>query len=665
MNSSQLDALIAWIAAHPIAAGGVIFAAAMCDALLIIGAAVPAIPIFFAVGTLVGLGTLDGSYAILCAAAGAFCGDGVSYLIGRRYGDRMRTMWPFSRYPEWLDSGAQLFQRHGLKGILIARYVGAVRPFVPAIAGMLAMPAARYSAASAVAALSWAALFIVPGWVFGASLEAISAIAGRLAILLLIVLGTLIGVGWLVARGYQLLAPRATTLLGLALAWSHQHPRWGRLSRALIDPHAPESTTLALLALLLTTAATGLLWAVLQVAGSAGQLPLDLALQSVMLELRTPLADQLMAALCSLGSWNVLLPVALLFIVLLGWRGGVLAAGHGLAALGFGLLAEQTLQWVHFADAASASVATVSATTLAIFGAIALARDLPGRRHAWPYTLAGALVTLLLIGQLYLGLERASVLLVEVGLGVIWSAALGLAFRRHVARIGDTPKLAAATVLLWLGLGTQHATQHAHALADAAQVRPAAIPLSLDDWRDGGWQRLPATRSDFTAVRSWPLNLQFAGDPIQLSAALQAAGWHPVPESGWRELFATLNSQLKAGEAPILSAAHLGQNETLLLQAPGQDERARLVLRLWPSDLVLDGEGPRILQGALGEMQFGEHLELFRTWIYRGPSDRARAAILALPAPLTVSPRQRADGSEVLLLHADSGMGVPGSNAPR
>src|SRR5690606_16740329 len=130
-----------------------------------VGVAVPAVPLLFGVGTLVGLGLVDGVYATICAGLGAFCGDGVSYVLGRLHGDRLRRMWPFSRHPAWLASGEQFFARRGLKGILIARYVGAVRPFVPAIAGMLKMPVRRYVPASLLAGFSWGACFVLPGWV--------------------------------------------------------------------------------------------------------------------------------------------------------------------------------------------------------------------------------------------------------------------------------------------------------------------------------------------------------------------------------------------------------------------------------------------------------------------------------------------------------------------
>ena len=111
MDAIRWDALLDWISRHPLAAGIVIFLIAFGDALLIVGVAIPATPLLFAVGTLVGLGHIDGTYAVLCAALGAFCGDGVSYLAGRRYGDSLKTRWPFAQNPHWLERGDAAFRR--------------------------------------------------------------------------------------------------------------------------------------------------------------------------------------------------------------------------------------------------------------------------------------------------------------------------------------------------------------------------------------------------------------------------------------------------------------------------------------------------------------------------------------------------------------------------
>src|SRR5690606_35050025 len=109
----------------------VVLLLAFCDAIVVLGIVVPLAALFLAIGALMGLGTLHPGYTILSAAAGAFCGDLVGYVVGRRYGQGLRRIWPFSRHPGWLDSGEAFMRRHGRKGIVIGRYVGAVRPFVP------------------------------------------------------------------------------------------------------------------------------------------------------------------------------------------------------------------------------------------------------------------------------------------------------------------------------------------------------------------------------------------------------------------------------------------------------------------------------------------------------------------------------------------------------
>src|SRR3546814_12245310 len=91
-------------------------------------------------------------------------------------------VWPFARYPQLLDRSEAVFRRNALKGIVIARYIGPIRPFVPAVAGMARMPIKRYLPASALAAVTWALLFLVPGWLLGHAYDAVAAVANRPAL---------------------------------------------------------------------------------------------------------------------------------------------------------------------------------------------------------------------------------------------------------------------------------------------------------------------------------------------------------------------------------------------------------------------------------------------------------------------------------------------------
>ena len=84
---------------------------------------------------------------------GALVGDATSYWIGHRWGQQLRTVWPFRKYPQLLDRGELLFRRNAWKSIFIARFVGPIRPFVPAVAGISRMPLRRYAVASAAACM--------------------------------------------------------------------------------------------------------------------------------------------------------------------------------------------------------------------------------------------------------------------------------------------------------------------------------------------------------------------------------------------------------------------------------------------------------------------------------------------------------------------------------
>jgi len=624
MNSDTLDALIAWISAHPIAAGAVVCLVAFCDAVVILGFAVPAAPILFAVGTLVGLGTIDGTYAVLSAALGAFLGDGVSYLFGRHYGDRMRRMWPFSRHPQWIEQGEVFFRRHGLKGIVIARYVGAVRPLVPAIAGMLKMRALRYALPSAFASITWALLFIAPGWVFGASIELFTAIAGRLAIVLAMLIVVLVLIYFAVTLVYRFFAPRTASMLERALAWSHRHPILGRFSEALIDPNRPESASLALLAMLLIVAGWAFFSLLVTLAGNGEPLRLDLSVHHALFALRTPLADHLMAMLAALGDWQVLAPASTLVFAWLLWRKRRIAAWHWLAAIGFGLALVAALGFL--LDMPKPPVATAvagftfpsgpvtMATVVYGFFAVLIAREMPGRKRAWPYVLAGLLVALIGFSRLYFGAHWLTDVLGGVLLGMGWIALLGLAYRRRFTRSFWVRPIAILFFTAVMIAGLWHGNRSAAdtlARFDLPEIRENLAQTAW--WRDG-WMQLPARRNEFRNRSAWPLNVQYAGSLATLRGRLDAAGWDSAPPPSWGALLRSLDKDAHADTLPLLPASHNGRGDALLMSRKSNADGSRDVLHLWPAPLRLQPGDTPVWQGTVATLTLERRLGLLSLW---------------------------------------------------
>src|SRR5689334_8225150 len=133
--------LLAWVGAHPRWALVLLFFVALVDSLFLIGAFIPAGVVLFAMGALVALGTLELWPTTLVAAVGTLCGDFLSFLIGRRYGERLFETRLLRRYPDLVSRGRAFFARHGGKSVLLARFLGPVRAITPAVAGAASMQA--------------------------------------------------------------------------------------------------------------------------------------------------------------------------------------------------------------------------------------------------------------------------------------------------------------------------------------------------------------------------------------------------------------------------------------------------------------------------------------------------------------------------------------------
>ena len=637
MNPAWLDSITQWIGAHPIAAGGLIFLVAFCDALVIVGIVVPALPLLFAAGALIGLGHVNGPYALMCAAAGAFLGDALSYWFGRHLGpQRLRGRWPFVRYPQWLDRGETMFRRHGVKSIFIARFVGAVRPFVPAIAGMLHMPLKRYAIASALASILWAGLFLAPGWVLGASYDAVAAVADRLA-LALGGLAAAIALTWaMVLYSWRWFAQNADVLLARMLRWIRLHPLLGRYANPLIDPNRPESASLVMLAMCLLAISWGCFALLASLLASGGPLALDHHLNEMMWGLRNPLADGLMAGLASLGDMQVLGTAAAVTLAYLLWRRRWMAAAHWLAALVFGLALTALLEVVIDMPRPPTAPAgfgfpsvTVTMTTV-VFGffAVLIARELPGRKRVWPYLLAGVITAVVAFARLYLGAHWFSDLIGSTLFGLVWLLILGIAYRSHVARSFWMRPLAGLFYGTFVAAALWHAPGAADRLLPLFDPAESTVRVAGDDWWDSLWEQMPAQRNENDQRRRWPLDIQIAGSLVPVQAALAAAGWQEQPEADWAATLNLLDDDTPIGEQVVLPATLDAHAETLLMLRAGAAPRERYALRLWRAPATLEDGGPLWL-GTTQTLYLSKPLGAVTLWLPKPHDGEAHALVTA------------------------------------
>lgn len=627
MHSAWFDNTVAWIGAHPQAAGLLIFAIAFCDAVIVLGALVPALPLMVAIGVLIGMGEIAGPYAVACAALGALAGDGLSYWIGRRWGNALRSVWPFRRYPQLLERGETLFRRNAFKSILIARYVGAVRPFVPAIAGMAGMSLPRFLQASTLACLSWAILFLLPGWVLGQAYEAVAAVADKLALVLLGLLAVLALAWAVVLYSWRWFAMNADSLLARLLRWSDRHPLLGRYTAALIDRRRPETAPLLLLAVCLFAVAWlwGWLSAALMLRG--GPLLLDHDVHTFMFALRNPLADRMMATLATLGSAPVLASASTAALLWLLWRRRWQAAVHWLVAIVVGLALTKGLEALvdmprpptATAGFGFPSIAVTMTTVVFGFFAVLIARELPGRQRVWPYLLTGIATALVGFARLYLGAHWLSDILGGVLLGAAWVLVIGIAYRRRSERAFWMRPLAWTFYGSFLLAALWVAPRSAPEMLARFVPPPPAVVVSPADWQAHG---IAAGRNRF--------DLEIAGDLVQLRQRLAATGWQVQPSADWLAALRLLDDDLAPAQRPVLPLALDAHPEALLLRRadPAQPDRLE-VLRIWPAPVRL-ADGAPLWVARYDTMQLQRRLHLITLWTPAPPSHTLPADMLAL-----------------------------------
>lgn len=634
--------------AHQGLAYGVILVVALSEALPVVGAFVPGDAIILGISALVATGAVHLWPLIVAATLGAIIGDGFSYWLGHRYHRAILGRWPLSRYPALIARGEDFFQRHGGKSVLIARFTPGVRAIVPLIAGTLLMSPVRFYAMNVFSAVVWAPTHILAGAAIGASLVLLGAVAGRLAIFVVILVAFLGVTVWATRYAARRLPPLVASALDRLRAWAQARDTWlSRRLLSILDPARKELPGLALLGAILVASLWSFVGVFQDVIAGDPLVRADAAVFHFLQALRTAWVDQIMVAVTELGGATVTTAVTLATLLWLAWRRNWRGTAYEAAAVGvaglFTLLLKVTLHlprptaiysgWDVFAFPSGHS--TVSA---ALYGflAIVVAWEI-GVRWRFVVAIAAALlVAAIAFSRVYLGAHWISDVLAGLTFGTAWAALLGIAYlRRNPPPIRAAGLCAIAGLTLLLVGTVQVERQHAADMSRYA-VRQQIETMTLATWWQQGWSELPARRVDLTGEIEEPLTFQWAGTRTALETELAAQGWAlPVPWTAQSAL-AWFAPDIRLANLPVLPRLENGRQEALVMIRPVADEasEARLVLRLWRSNVVLSSVGATVVPLWIGTVS-EERVERM-SWVltatrevpdYNGPRAVLTAAI--------------------------------------
>ena len=610
------------IAAHSSLAYGAVFVLAFLEAVPVVGSVVPGSALIIATAALVPSGTVKMWPLMAAAILGAVLGDGLPYWAGHRYRAALLARWPLSRYPGLVERSRALLDRHGGKSIFLARFTPAVRGFVPVVAGIAGMPAGRFYVVNILSAFVWAPVHILPGMLLGASVSLAGAAAGRLMILLVV----LVLLVWLLVSAVRLAVRRGPGLIAVGEArlweWSSSRDSWlARQLRALVDPERSEVRVLVLWGAVVIAAAWLFLGVLEDVVTGDPLVRVDGVVYRALQGIRTPAGDAFMIGITELGDTIVTTSMTIVIFAWLAWRRAWRSVFYWVAAVGFAAtLNTVTKLAIHrarpaelaYAGASAFSFPSGHATINAVlygFLAFLIARQL---RPAWRlplFAVAAAFAALIAFSRLYLGAHWFSDVTASLAFAAAWVALLALAYVHHHEKPFDRRGLAvvACGTLILVG-GANIFLRHA---ADTQRyaVRYEIPTIAAADWWMGGWTQMPVYRVDITGETEEPLTFQWAGTLQHLATSLLASGWHkPVSWSPSSTLawLATADPT----ELPVVPSLEAGRMPDLtLIRVTDRTSASRRVLRLWPADLRLrDGPSRPLWIGSIVEERISRPL---------------------------------------------------------
>ncbi|MFO7983661.1 MAG: phosphatase PAP2 family protein [Desulfuromonadales bacterium] len=571
------------------------------------------------------------------AACGAICGDALSYWLGARMGGQLMRRPIFRKRVNVLHKAEIFFDEHGGKSVLIGRFVGFLRPFIPFIAGSVRMRPAPFVFYIIIGALLWGAVYPGLGYLFGASWKLVRVWTGRFSLLvgLLVALFILNALLWrwmapllfrLCARMWRRVLGGWQTLLATEAIrrFSVRHTRlWIFLGNRFRLGHG-SGLSLTLGFFFSAIFALFFLWLSVSLKISDTLIRVDERIYEVAPLLHHSSTDTFFLLMTYLGDWPVLLALGGGFCV---W---LLLCNHAFSALilAAGTAGGQFLVFIlksvysrprpdpFFSALEPQSWAFPSAHAFeaAVFYGLMVYMVL-GAVSSWRVRLTlitGCSFLALLIGfsRIYLGVHWFSDVLGGFLLAALWLAFLITACEMGRSTRGDSlwlkgrklislsrryrPVLLTFSVILALGSTGAYISQQLKQDL-SSRVPPTPPGLLMEQSPKYLRTELPTHTENLAGDRLRPLSLiVFAGED-QLANVLEDAGWQQARQrslsSFWRRFI-----NLEGGESqlvePVVPLLVAGQDPVKSYVRPDPENSlpARLTAQIWDlKHLLPDG----------------------------------------------------------------------------
>lgn len=578
------------MSSHPAWALAVVLLASFLESVAFIGTFVPGSTAMFIAGALVGAGALNLGWVFVCAIAGAIAGDAASFWFGQHYADRIAQMWPFRSHPGALVAGKKYFDKHGAKSVVLARFVAPMRAVVPVVAGVTGMTPARFLVVNILSALIWAPTHILPGVVFGASIELAGAVSIRLVVVLILVAA----LAWIVFNLARVIVSHAMrwTIASrdALLSWARKgNGLPARLVSRALDPGNPATGLIVMISVLLLASAILFFSVLANVARGASIVQVDVSIYRLLQSFQSTWTDSILDVAATLGSTQTLLALGATVIVWMSFERRWRTVTYWVVAVAFSQLLVAAIRFtahepalVSFAPSEHRFPNSDVAATVVIYGFLAflLLRRVGILTGVFIATATSAIVTAVGLAGLYFGRFTISDALGSAALAAVWVFLIALtAVWRNPGKPPPRPLMPVAVLaVICASVALQTSDE-----TEAHSVVPSTVVITPIQWTDSVWRTFSCYRASMEGDRREPITVQWAATPEQIRAQLASRGWTEVSHVSLKSVMSVVLPNAPAIALPALPRLNNGEPSKLVFarSVRGADERD--VLRFWPT----------------------------------------------------------------------------------
>lgn len=163
---TALQAFTDFVTLHGFWAGPAFGLLAFGESLAVVGTIIPATPLLFLIGIMLGKGLLHPLAVLPWAVAGAITGYWMSWAVGSRLGPSVYRHRLFGGQRRAIARVRLFFRRWGGPALIVGRFVlGPVQSMLPLVAGVAAMTPRRFHRWNAVSGVLWVCLVVTPGYI--------------------------------------------------------------------------------------------------------------------------------------------------------------------------------------------------------------------------------------------------------------------------------------------------------------------------------------------------------------------------------------------------------------------------------------------------------------------------------------------------------------------